>query len=172
MRYASYKKYDMLNGQGIRNSLFVSGCTHKCKGCFNEKAQDFNYGKEFGFTELLILCADIRDEKVHGLSLLGGEPFQNKDLLNVVTGVKPVMREEQDIWAWTGYTFEELLGLGGWRLELLKLVDVLVDGKFVEEQKDLSLQFRGSRNQRIIDVKKSLEQGEVVLWQQDTIQGH
>lgn len=170
MRYADYKKYDMLNGQGIRNSLFVSGCTHGCKGCFNEKAQDFNYGKEFGVKELMMMCNDIMDERVRGLSLLGGEPFQNSHVLNILTGVKRAMRAEQDIWVWTGYTFEELLKLGGWRVDTLKQIDVLVDGKFIEEQKDLSLQFRGSRNQRVIDVQKSLVAGEVVLWKNNTIQ--
>ena len=168
MRYADYKKYDMLNGQGIRNSLFVSGCTHKCKGCFNEKAQNFNYGKDFMYHDLDMILTDLDDDKVQGLSFLGGEPFQSRQLYTVVRAIRDMFGNSKDVWVWTGYTFEELLKLGGWRVNLLKLLDVLIDGKFIEEQKDLSLQFRGSRNQRVIDVQKSLEQGEVVLWQ-DTI---
>lgn len=168
MNYASYKKYDMVNGKGVRNSLFVSGCTHKCKGCFNEKAQDFKYGSVFDINTLSDIVTDLYDSKVQGLSVLGGEPMQNRGVLGLVKSVRAFHGDRKDIWLWSGYTFEELMAMGDWQMEVLTYIDVLVDGKFIEEQKDLSLQFRGSRNQRVIDVKKSLEIGEVVLWQ-DTI---
>lgn len=169
MRYADYKKYDMVNGQGIRHSLFVSGCTHGCKGCFNKKAWDFNYGRVVTPEFICNMIADLKDDKVSGLSVLGGEPFQSGLLAHVIDRVKLCV-PDKDIWVWTGYTFEELMycmdngDVGTW--SIMHNIDVLVDGKFEEDKKDLTLRFRGSSNQRIIDVKKSLENGEVVLWEQ------
>lgn len=153
----------MNNGEGIRNSLFVSGCTHGCKGCFNEKAWDFRYGKKFDTEFMLKIIEDLKDKNVAGLSLLGGEPFQQPTLGAIVKGIKAVVNKP--IWCWTGYTIEQLLEGTEAQKALLKQVDILVDGRFDESKKDLSLRFRGSTNQRIVDVKKTLEKGEIVLWQ-------
>lgn len=163
MFYADYKTYDMLNGEGIRHSLYVSGCTHKCYGCFNEKAWSFHYGRFFDGAVASQIIQDLKDPVVQGLSVLGGEPFQNSELLLFLKTVKKTL-PDKDIWVWTGYTFEELVKLWKWKRQMLNYVDVLVDGRFNLDQKDLTLQFRGSKNQRIIDVKRSLEKGEVVLW--------
>ena len=165
MKYADIRQYDVANGEGIRTVLFVSGCTHNCKGCFNALYQDFNYGKEFGQSEIDLIINYVSKKEVRGLTLLGGEPMQNID------GVKALLEQlyehiikwrssgiEKDIWMYSGYTFEELYNDSEKR-ELLKYIDVLIDGRFVEEELDLRLAFRGSRNQRIICVQKSLEKG-------------
>ena len=164
MKYADYKKFDSLNGKGMRHSLFCSGCTHRCKGCFNAVAWNFNYGKEFTRKLENQIISDLNDStrNIQGLSLLGGEPFDN------VEGLLPFLsrvRKEclnSDIWCWSGYTFDELLINNK---EMLSLIDVLVDGKFILEERNLKLRFRGSNNQRIIDVQQSLAQNTVVLWQ-------
>lgn len=161
MYYADFKQLDTLNGAGLRHSLFVSGCTHKCKGCFNVKAWNFVFGKEFTEeTEEMILNA-FRNApvKMSGLSLLGGEPFENMD--GLVPFLKKFKQEFPDltVWCWTGFRIEDLLGT-----EMLDMIDVLIDGKYIEEERDLTLKFRGSRNQRIIDVKKSAEAKTIVEW--------
>ncbi len=171
MKYATIKYNDIANGLGIRTSLFVSGCTHKCKGCFNSEAWDFNYGYEF--------TKDVEDEIIKslkfgycdGLSLLGGEPFEPKNQIALLPFLERVKKEVPDktIWCYTGYLFdEELLKNSRARTEntfrLLTLIDVLVDGRFIEELKDISLQFKGSSNQRIIDVKKSLKERKIILF--------
>jgi len=163
MNYVSIKNYDIANGTGIRVSLFVSGCRHKCDGCFNTEAWSFNYGKTFDnnvFSELLeMLSANY----IKGLSLLGGEPFENENAKVLIPYIKKIreIMPEKDIWAYSGYTYEELIN-DEIKKELLELTDVLVDGKFILELKDPSLSFRGSSNQRIIDVKKSLKKNEVI----------
>ncbi len=159
MYIADYKKFDVLNGRGLRNSLFVSGCTHHCKGCFNAASWNFNYGFAYTpeFEQQVIDDLQVPDIRVSGLSLLGGEPFQNVDgLLGLV---KRVRKEcpDKNIWAWSGYTFEELIADSA-RLELLTHCDVLIDGKFVLEQRNLKLKWRGSENQRVLDVQESLRQ--------------
>lgn len=159
MYIADYKKFDVLNGRGLRNSLFVSGCTHHCKGCFNAASWNFNYGFAYTteFEQQVIDDLLVPDIRVSGLSLLGGEPFQNVDgLLGLV---KRVRKEcpDKNIWAWSGYTFEELVTDSS-RLELLTHCDVLIDGKFVLEQRNLKLKWRGSENQRVLDVQESLRQ--------------
>lgn len=159
MYIADYKKFDVLNGRGLRNSLFVSGCTHHCKGCFNAASWNFNYGFAYTaeFEQQVINDLRIPDIRVSGLSLLGGEPFQNVDgLLGLV---KRVRKEcpDKNIWAWSGYTFEELVADSA-RQELLSHCDVLIDGKFVLEQRNLKLKWRGSENQRVLDVQESLRQ--------------
>ena len=171
MNYADIKKVDVSNGEGVRVSLFVSGCNHHCKGCFNEETWNFHYGKPFTEeTEKQVL--DYLDKSyIAGLSLLGGEPFEHVNQ----QGLLPLLRKvkarfpEKNIWCYTGYLFDqELLQESRARCEvtdeLLSYIDVLVDGKFVEELKDLSLKFRGSSNQRIIDVSESLKRNEVVLY--------
>ncbi|HHV12577.1 MAG TPA: anaerobic ribonucleoside-triphosphate reductase activating protein [Clostridiales bacterium] len=170
MNYGTIKKTDIANGLGVRVSLFVSGCTHHCKGCFNSETWDFKYGKPFTEETEQELIDALSHEYINGLSLLGGEPMEPRNqrvLLPFVKRVKSLF-PKKDIWCYTGYTFESDL-LGDSRAncectkELLSNIDVLVDGEFVEELKDISLQFRGSSNQRIIDVKASLESGTVQL---------
>ena len=168
-RVADYKPFTMVDGEGVRCSLYVSGCPFACVGCFNEAAWSFKYGELF--TEELgdRIATDLRHESVQGLSLLGGEPFLNTGtILPVVGALRAEHGRAKDIWCWTGYTFEELLAetLTGAadKAALLAELDVLVDGRFELANKDLSLAFRGSSNQRVIDVPKSLAAGETVLW--------
>lgn len=161
MNFAQIRKYDVANGTGIRTVIFVTGCTHNCRNCFNKEYQDFNYGEVWTETETEKVIEFLKDDNVSGLTLLGGEPMQNLELIQVLKAVKD--KVEKPIWVYSGYTYEEILE-NEKRTELLKLCDVLVDGRFVEELKDLKLKFRGSSNQRIIDVKKSMEQGKVVLF--------
>ncbi len=169
MNYATIKKYDIANGTGVRVSLFVSGCTHHCKKCFNSEAWDFKYGNEFTEEVLEEVLEALGKSYIKGLSLLGGEPFE---LVNQ-EGILPLIKEmkkrypNKDIWAYSGYLFDEyLLPLSkknDTTRQILENIDVLVDGKFVEELKSPKLLFRGSSNQRIIDVRKSLKEGKVVL---------
>lgn len=170
MNYGTIKKYDIANGEGVRVSLFVSGCTHHCRNCFNQEAWDFSYGRPFtGETEEEILAA-LSPAYINGLSLLGGEPFE-PDNQKVLTGLLRRVKErfpEKNIWCYTGYLLDrELLpdsrARCGYTDEMLGMIDVLVDGRFEEEQKDISLPFRGSLNQRIIDVKATLERGGIRL---------
>lgn len=156
----------------MRVSLFVSGCTHHCPGCFNEDTWDFCYGKEYTeATEEEILQA-LEPGYINGLSLLGGEPFepQNQEVLVHLLRKVRERYPQKDIWCYSGYLFDrELLGESrarcGYTDEMLSMLDVLVDGRFVESLKDITLVFRGSSNQRLIDVKKSLKAGSVVLWE-------
>lgn len=154
MRYGEIRQYDVANGPGIRTVIFVTGCTHNCKNCFNGEYQDFNYGEIWTENETLKVIKYLNDENVSGLTLLGGEPMQNLKLIEIVKKIKSEVLKP--IWVYSGYTFDEIIS-NEKRCELLALCDVLVDGRFVEEQKDLKLKFRGSKNQRIIDIKKSLE---------------
>nr|WP_318684085.1 anaerobic ribonucleoside-triphosphate reductase activating protein [uncultured Acetatifactor sp.] len=170
MNYAAIKKTDVANGPGVRVSLFVSGCTHRCKGCFNSEAWDFCYGNPYNCnTEKEILEA-LEPSYIRGLSLLGGEPLEPQNKGQVLSLVKKVRRTYplKDIWCYTGYDFEK--DLLTWvqkgdrqMLELLKQLDVIADGEFVEELKNLRLAFRGSENQRLIDVKQSFLQKRVIL---------
>lgn len=174
MNYADIKEFDVANGTGVRVSLFVSGCTHQCKGCFNEETWDFNYGKKFTEDEIEKIVKDLEPDYIQGLSVLGGEPFEYVNQL----GLLPLLRRvkalypDKNIWCYTGYDFEkdiqaEMVDKWPATREMLSYIDILVDGEFVEELKDLSLRFKGSSNQRIIDVKKSLSQGEVVHWDKE-----
>ena len=172
MNYATIKNNDIANGPGVRVSLFVSGCTHHCPGCFNEVAWDFDYGQPFTQETIDAIISMLKPAHIKGLTLLGGEPFepQNQpDLVNLLRQVKEHY-PEKSIWAYSGYLFERdiLAGrLGPVEItrEYLSYLDVLVDGPFVLSRKNLSLRFRGSDNQRLIDVKASLAKGETVLWQ-------
>ena len=172
MNYATIKNCDIANGPGVRVSLFVSGCTHRCPGCFNEVAWDFNYGEPFTQNTVDSILDMLAPAHIQGLTLLGGEPFEPEnqpavvDLLRQIKGKYP----EKSIWAFSGYLFDKdilpgKLGPKEITQEFLSYVDVLVDGPFVLAKKDLNLRFRGSSNQRLIDVPKSLAAGEVVLWQ-------
>ena len=172
MNYAAIKNCDIANGPGVRVSLFVSGCTHRCKGCFNEVAWDFNYGELFTQVTIDKILSMLAPDYVRGLTLLGGEPFEPEnqpDILRLLQQVK-AKYPYKTVWAFSGYLFDKdiLSGrLGPWEItrEYLSYVDVLIDGPFILEKKDLSLRFRGSSNQRIIDVPASLENNDIVLWQ-------
>ena len=172
MNYANIKKYDVANGVGVRVSLFVSGCTHKCKGCFNAEAWDFSYGKPYTEeTEKEILQA-LSHEYIAGLSLLGGEPFEPCNQRVLVTLLRKFRDTypQKTVWCYSGYTLDRDLVAGGKAHcevtdEMLSMLDILVDGKFVESLKDLKLRFRGSSNQRIIDVKRTLQDKQIRLWQ-------
>lgn len=166
---ADYKPFNFVDGEGVRNSLYVSGCLFACEDCFNKAAQNFRYGKLFTPELEEQIIADLRNDYVQGLTLLGGEPFLNTDVcLQVVRRIRKEFGTTKDIWSWTGYTFDELLQDSEDKLELLSQIDILVDGRFELSKRDLKLQFRGSSNQRIIDVQKSLESNQVVIWEKCT----
>ena len=172
MNYATIKNNDIANGPGVRVSLFVSGCTHRCPGCFNEVAWDFAYGEPFTQQTIDDLIKMLSANHIKGLTLLGGEPFEPQNQPEVLNLLRQMKAElpDKSIWAYSGYIFEKdiLAGrLGPKEIteELISYVDVLVDGPFVQSKKNLSLRFRGSENQRLIDVKASLQAGETVLWQ-------
>ena len=172
MYYGEIKKCDIANGEGVRVSLFVSGCTHHCPGCFKQDTWEFDYGKEYTQeTEKEILEA-LAPSYINGLSLLGGEPFEPRNQEVLISLLRKVKERypEKDIWCYSGYLFDkELLSESRARCEytdeMLSMLDVLVDGRFVEALKDIRLVFRGSSNQRVIDVKKSLETGEIIPWE-------
>ncbi len=171
MRIAEIKKCDIANGPGVRVSVFVSGCTHHCPGCFNEEAQDFAYGQPYTDEIRKEILDALSPEYIKGLTLLGGEPFEpvnQRDLLPLIRTVRNTM-PDKNIWCYTGYLLDdELLGVSRARCEytddMLSLIDVLVDGEFIEARKDITLAFRGSSNQRIIDLKETLKEGQIVLY--------
>lgn len=169
MNYAEIKNCDIANGPGVRVSLFVSGCTHHCPGCFNEVAWDFQYGEPFTEEVMDRIVEMLCPNYIRGLTLLGGEPFEPENQAGVVALLRKIKKElpQKTIWAFSGYLFDRdiLSGRLGDTREYLSYLDVLVDGPFVEAKKNLSLRFRGSENQRIIDVPASLAAGEVVLWE-------
>lgn len=161
MNYAQIRKYDIANGPGVRTTIFLTGCTLNCKNCFNKEYQNFHFGKVFDEKAFEEVMDCLSDANISGLSVLGGEPFDNLEgLKEFITKVRA--NSEKDIWIYSGYTFEELLEKDG-AMDVLKNLDVLVDGRFVEDLKDLKLKFRGSSNQRIIDVKRTLEEDEILL---------
>lgn len=170
MNYGRIIPRDVGNGPGIRVSLFVSGCTNNCPGCFNQEAQDFNYGDEYRDETEAEILTYIKEPYVEGLSILGGDPMCQSKLGK--TQLAELCRKVRNdyhktVWLWTGYTFDEILDfseISPFMHDLLSNVDVMVDGQFVESQKDLTLKWRGSANQKIIDVQQSLERGEVVLY--------
>ena len=175
MNYATIKNCDIANGPGVRVSLFVSGCTHRCPGCFNEVAWDFHYGEPFTEAVMEKILTMLQPAYIKGLTLLGGEPFEPQNQGAVVELLRRIKKEmpEKSIWAFSGYLFEKdiLSGRLGDTSEYLSYLDVLVDGPFIQAKKNLSLRFRGSENQRIIDVPASLASGTVVLWQDWQSQG-
>lgn len=172
MNYAAIKNCDIANGPGIRVSLFVSGCTHRCKGCFNQVAWDFDYGEPFTQETIDTVLSMLSAEHVSGLTLLGGEPFEPRNQVALLPFLRKVkaLYPRKTIWVYSGYLFDsDILNrrLGPWDVtrEILNLIDVLVDGPFVEEKKDLTLRFCGSSNQRVIDVQKSLKSDSLILWE-------
>ena len=172
MNYGEIKKTDIANGIGVRVSLFVSGCRHHCKNCFNEFTWDFDYGKEFTSAVEDEIIDALSKSYVRGLTILGGEPFEPENQESLIHLCNRVRNElpDKDIWCFSGFTYEEITGNSRANTkntkELLSLIDVLVDGRFVEDKKDISLKFRGSSNQRIINMKKTMAEGKVVLWEE------
>ena len=169
MNYADIKQIDIANGPGVRVSLFVSGCNHHCKGCFNECAWDFNYGNKFTEETIQEVLKDLNKDYISGLTLLGGEPLEPANQKGLLPLVKKVKEKypEKSIWCYTGFDFEkDVMGSMSQNVEetkeLMKYIDVVVDGKFEEDKKDITLKFRGSSNQRIIDVQKSKEKQKVI----------
>lgn len=177
MNYAEIKNCDIANGPGVRVTLFVSGCSHHCEGCFNEETWDFQYGEPFTQEVADSILEMLAPDYIAGLTLLGGEPLEpgnRKALLPLLRAVKEKY-PGKDIWCYTGYLFErDVLEkfCAQWEgmKEFLSYLDVIVDGEFILEQKDISLQFKGSRNQRIIRVQESLRRGKIVLWEQKQTQ--
>lgn len=166
---ADYKPFVFVDGEGVRCSLYVSGCLFACEGCFNEAAWSFRYGTPYTAALEDRILTDLAHESVQGLSLLGGEPFLNTGVcLRVARRLRAELGHARDVWAWSGYTFEELLAASADKVELLGMLDVLVDGPFTLSERDLTLPFRGSRNQRVLDVPASLRAGEAVAWQAQT----
>lgn len=171
MNYGNIKFYDIANGEGIRTSLFVSGCTNHCQGCFNEEAQDFNYGQLYTPETEQTILKQISKPYVAGLSILGGDPLcqNNVGLTYLIELVNAVHDLGKTVWLWTGFVWEDFDYIGisidkALVKTLLYNCDVVVDGPFIEARKDLTLAFRGSSNQRIIDVPKTIQTGEVVLY--------
>ena len=171
MFYGAIKNCDVANGDGVRVALFVSGCTNRCKGCFQPETWDFHYGEPFTKLTADKIEELLAPDYINGLSLLGGDPMEPKNQFALWPFIKKVKEDfpNKTIWCYTGFTLDKLLEDGSYCRcaatdDLLKRIDVLVDGPFIEEQKDISLRFRGSRNQRIIDMNKTREQMKVVLW--------
>ena len=176
MHYGAIKNCDIANGPGVRVTLFVSGCTNKCKNCFQPQTWDFNYGEPFTEETEQKIIEMLKPDYITGLTLLGGEPFEPSNQRALVPFVKKVREAypSKTIWAFTGFTFERLNTIGDHpncevTKEFLSLIDVLVDGRFIEELKSLALRFRGSSNQRLIDMKKTLKKGEIVMWEDEPI---
>ena len=172
MNYATIKNNDIANGPGVRVSLFVSGCTHRCPGCFNEVAWDFNYGEPFTEETIEKILDMLAPAHIKGLTLLGGEPFEPQNQPAILELLRRVKEKypQKSVWAYSGYLFDRdilagRLGPSEITQEYVSYLDVLVDGPFVQSRKNLSLRFRGSDNQRLIDVPQSLKTGEIVLWQ-------
>ena len=160
---ADYKPFMFVDGEGVRCSIYVSGCLFACEGCFNKAIQNFNYGTPYNKELEDRIIDDLKNDHVQGLTLLGGEPFLNTGVcLQLVRRVREEFGATKDIWAWSGYTYEELQEGTEDKLELLRYVDVLVDGRFVLAERDLSIPFRGSRNQRVIDVNLSTKAKKVI----------
>lgn len=177
MHVANIKYCDIANGPGVRTSLFVSGCTHHCPGCFNAVAWDFAYGEVYTEAVREQILESLKPVYVDGLSLLGGEPMEPENQEAVLELLRRMRQEVpgKTVWCYSGYTFEQLTGQepsrawGAHTEELLNRIDVLVDGRFVEALKDISLRFRGSSNQRILDLPASLREGKPVLWRDDPL---
>ena len=170
MNFATIKKRDIADGPGVRVSLFVSGCMHRCEGCFNEIAWDFDYGAPFSEAVQQELLEALAPDYIQGLTLLGGEPFEPDNQRALLPFLKRVRETypQKNIWCYSGYTLDQLQGESRARCEvtdeMLGMLDVLVDGRFVLAKKNIRLRFRGSENQRLIDMNKTRETGEIVLW--------
>lgn len=170
MYYGNIKKLDIANGDGVRVSLFVSGCRNRCEGCFQPETWNFEYGKPFTMETQEAILEALVPAYVQGLTLLGGEPFEPENQRELTALLRRVKQEypNKNVWCFSGYTLEEIMGDGhphcDISMEMLSMIDVLVDGRFEEAKKDISLKFRGSANQRIIDLKKTMKQGAIVRY--------
>lgn len=164
MNYSGIKYSDMINGEGIRVSLFVSGCTHKCKGCFNRDTWDCNYGNEFTEKEEKEIFDYIEKYNfIKGISLLGGDPTYYKNIEPLLEFLKKFKQKfpQKTIWIWSGFTWEQIIQ-DRKKFELIEMCDILIDGKFILEQKDLNLKWRGSSNQRVIDIQKTISEQKII----------
>ena len=161
MNYAEIKNVDIANGPGVRISLFVSGCPHHCKGCFNEITWDFNYGKPYTQDTINYILELLKPDYIRGITFLGGEPMAPANQYEVLNTMRQIKEHfpSKDIWLYTGYRWEEISAL-----PLMQYIDVLVDGRFIADLKDTKLHWKGSFNQRIIDVQKSLQSGSLYLY--------
>ncbi len=174
MNWAEIKTNDIANGEGVRTSLFVSGCKHRCKNCFNQIAWDFSFGKPFTSETVQYIFKSVEPEWINGISLLGGEPFEPENQTALLEFLELFHKKfpKKNVWCYTGFTFEEIIGKSAEKsraststaLKMLDYIDILVDGRFIEEKKDIRLKFRGSANQRVIDVKKTLQSKEIALY--------
>ena len=167
MNYANIKTHDIANGPGVRVSLFVSGCTHRCRDCFNQEAWDFNYGEPFDQSVIDRLLTLLEPDYIRGITYLGGEPLDPRNQAGLLELTRQIKARfpHKSVWCFTGYVWERLPQVAGVTDELIASLDVLVDGPFVAEKKNLKLRFRGSENQRLIDVPKTLAAGTVTLWE-------
>ncbi len=169
MNYGAIKYCDVANGIGCRTVLFVSGCRNHCKGCFQPETWNFQYGKPFTQEVEAEIFASLQPDYVSGITLLGGDPFEEENQRGLVRFMQELRRRfpNKNVWAYSGYVYEDLIPGGRKHCEvtdaLLETIDILVDGRFIEEQKDIRLKFRGSVNQRIIDLKKTRELDTIVL---------
>ncbi len=165
MNYGNIKDCDIANGNGVRVSLFVSGCTHRCKGCFNPETWDFEYGKPYTAETEEKIIKLVSKGYIKGLSLLGGEPMERENQKALLPLLRKIKKElpEKDIWCYTGYTYKRDIPETEVTNEFLSLIDVLVDGEFMLEKKNISLRFRGSENQRVIDMNGSREADDIIL---------
>lgn len=171
MYYGNIKYCDIADGEGVRTTLFVSGCTNRCKGCFQPQTWDFSYGQPFDDEAQHKILDSLEPSYIDGLTLLGGEPFEPSNQAVLLPFLRTVRERfvNKTIWAFTGFVLENDLLPGGRKHtdftdEMLSLIDILVDGPYIEEQRDITLQFRGSRNQRIIDLRRTLDSGKTVIW--------
>ena len=161
MRYNKIRKMDISNGPGVRVSIFMQGCAFNCKNCFNPETHDFNKGEEFTYDTINKLLELSDKEYINGLSILGGEPLHEFNILGTIKLAKAFKEKfpNKTIWVWTGFLFENVINK-----DIFKYIDVLVDGRFEEEHKNIRLKYCGSTNQRVIDVKQSIEQNKIVLY--------
>ena len=170
MNYGAIKKCDIANGVGVRTVLFVSGCTHHCKGCFQPETWNFDYGERYTKETEDEIIESLRPDYVDGITLLGGEPFEPENQRELVTLLRRIKKDlpQKTVWGFSGYTYEELTGdsraVCEVTNEMLSMLDVLVDGEFVEAKRNISLRFRGSENQRLIDMNQTRKEGKIVLW--------
>ena len=170
MNYGAIKKCDIANGVGVRTVLFVSGCTHHCKGCFQPETWNFDYGERYTKETEDEIIESLRPDYVDGITLLGGEPIEPENQRELVKLLRRIKKElpQKTVWSFSGYTYEELTGdsraVCEVTNEMLSMLDVLVDGEFVEAKRNISLRFRGSENQRLIDMNKTRKEGKIVLW--------
>ncbi len=174
MYYGNIKKFDVADGEGVRVTLFVSGCRIHCEGCFQAQTQDFEYGKPYTKQTEEEVIEALKDPHIQGLTLLGGEPFEPENQEVIVTLLRRVKEElpEKDIWSWTGYVYDKDLIEGGkkhtqYTDEILSYLDILVDGPFMIQKRNLALSFRGSENQRVLNMKETLKQGKVIKYIED-----